>query len=525
MISPDLTRNDKAKQDYSRQERRHAGQHRRRGLRHDLRVRGIAGDAGPAVGRQRRRPAAPLARQRQDAGRRSRRPVCPSGARSTSIELSANERRPRDRDRVSLHAERLHALRVPDQRLRQDVEADRRRQERHPRRRLHARGARGSGSSTGCSMPAPSTACTSRSTRARTGSASSRTCRSTPIMDLKVYRKNLIVATEGRAFWIVDALPVVQQLKAGLESTAAVAVQARGRVSPGRAAADVLLLVQGAAGRAGHAGSEGSQRARWSTPATAQPGAGTALQPPPPIAPVTPAFGGGRGGRGGGGRGAGADAPPAAEPGAVPVQPPAEGAQLPPAGRGGGGGGRGRGGFGGGATVVTAQPGLNQVTWNPRFDVAVHGSAAHRHVGRRRRTRRRTEGRARHLHREARVWYLVAGAGVPAQHRPAPAADDRRGRSGAVEDGDGGRQPDQGALRQLAKLRDAKQQASQNAEKSGASSPVTAAAQKLKQQLEGVEGDITQLKGEAGQDALNFPGRIDARPGGWRARQRPPVLS
>jgi photosystem II stability/assembly factor-like uncharacterized protein len=38
----------------------------------------------------------------------------------------------------------------------------------------------------------------------------------TPIMDLKVYRKNLIVATEGRSFWIVDALPVVEQLKAGL---------------------------------------------------------------------------------------------------------------------------------------------------------------------------------------------------------------------------------------------------------------------------------------------------------------------
>src|SRR5207249_1036012 len=43
----------------------------------------------------------------------------------------------------------------------------------------------------------------------------------TPIMDLKVYRRNLIVATEGRSFWVVDALPVVQQLRAGLESTVA----------------------------------------------------------------------------------------------------------------------------------------------------------------------------------------------------------------------------------------------------------------------------------------------------------------
>jgi hypothetical protein len=36
-----------------------------------------------------------------------------------------------------------------------------------------------------------------------------------------------------------------------------------------------------------------------------------------------------------------------------------------------------------------------------------------------------------------------------------------------------------------------------------------AAAKKLNDQLVAVEGDITQLRGEAGQDALNFPGRID----------------
>jgi hypothetical protein len=61
----------------------------------------------------------------------------------------------------------------------------------------------------------------------------------------------------------------------------------------------------------------------------------------------------------------------------------------------------------------------------------------------------------------------------------------------------------------LAKLRDVKQQASQIADKAGAASPVAAAAQKLSAQLAAVEGDITQLRGEAGQDALNFPGRID----------------
>ena len=120
----------------------------------------------------------------------------------------------------------------------------------------------------------------------------------TPIMDLKVYRKNLIVATEGRAFWIVDALPVVQQLKAGLESTAAVLFKPADAYRQGgplptfyywfkeQPTAPVTLEVKDAAGKVVYT-------------ATAQPGAGTALQPPPPIAPVAPAFGGGRGGRGG----------------------------------------------------------------------------------------------------------------------------------------------------------------------------------------------------------------------------------
>ena len=61
----------------------------------------------------------------------------------------------------------------------------------------------------------------------------------------------------------------------------------------------------------------------------------------------------------------------------------------------------------------------------------------------------------------------------------------------------------------LAKLRDAKQQAAQSAEKAGASSPVAAAAKTLNDKVTAVEGELTQLQGEAGQDALNFPGRID----------------
>src|SRR5205085_3520959 len=69
---------------------------------------------------------------------------------------------------------------------------------------------------------------------------------------------------------------------------------------------------------------------------TAQPGTGTAIQAPPPIPPAPPENApGGRGGRGGGG----------------------------------GGGRGGRGGFGGpGAATLSAQKGLNQLTWNPRLE-------------------------------------------------------------------------------------------------------------------------------------------------------------
>src|SRR4051812_26591713 len=142
----------------------------------------------------------------------------------------------------------------------------------------------------------------------------------TPIMDLKVYRRNLIVATEGRAFWIVDALPVVQQLKAGIESTAAALFKPADAYRQGgppptfyywfkeQPAAPVTLEVRDAKNTVVYT-------------ATAQPGAGAALQPPPPIPPVVPA-GGGRGGRGGG-RGAAADAAPAAAETGAAAQPPA----------------------------------------------------------------------------------------------------------------------------------------------------------------------------------------------------------
>ena len=61
----------------------------------------------------------------------------------------------------------------------------------------------------------------------------------------------------------------------------------------------------------------------------------------------------------------------------------------------------------------------------------------------------------------------------------------------------------------LARIRSVKKQAADLSAPTGAGSPIVAAARTLKERLEAVEGDMTQLQGDGGQDALNFPGRMD----------------
>ena len=293
----------------------------------------------------------------------------------------------------------------------------------------------------------------------------------TPIMDLKVYRKNLIVATEGRGFWIVDALPVLQQIKAGLESTAAALFKPADAYRQGgplptfyywfkdQPSAPVTVEVKDAAGAV-----------LYTT--TAQPSA-QALQPPAPIPPAPAAgAGGGRGGRGGGGGG-------------------------------------GRGGFGGfgGAAAATARPGLNQATWSARLEspytmpprIIMWGG-----------------GRGAGPKAPPGVYTVKVSSGGWSQEQTFRVSSDPR--LPPMTEAEGAEQLRMtleigGQIKKLydtlAKLRDAKQQAAQSAEKAGAGSPVGAAAQALTAKVVAVEGDLTQLQGEAGQDALNFPGRLD----------------
>ncbi|MEZ5319334.1 MAG: hypothetical protein R2752_18175 [Vicinamibacterales bacterium] len=58
-------------------------------------------------------------------------------------------------------------------------------------------------------------------------------------------------------------------------------------------------------------------------------------------------------------------------------------------------------------------------------------------------------------------------------------------------------------------MRDLKSQADKLVENAPNNATVARAATALRDRLTSVEGDITQLQGEGGQDSLNFPGRMD----------------
>jgi hypothetical protein len=299
----------------------------------------------------------------------------------------------------------------------------------------------------------------------------------TPVMDLKVYRKNLIVATEGRSFYIVDALPVVQGLKAGLERTSGVFYKPTDAYRQGGPlptfyywfrdppANPITLEVKDPAGKVVYT-------------STAQPGAGSAMKAPPEIPPAAPAPGdggqAGRGGQGGGGRG-------------------------------------GRGGFGGAGTVgaLSGQKGLNQFTWNPRLDspftvppkIVMWGGGG---------------GRGGGPKAAPGVYTAKLTSGDWSQEQSFRLSTDPR--LPQMTDAEGAEQLKMamelgGQIKTmydtLARLRDAKTQAAQIAGQTSGHADVAAAAKQLNEKLVAVEGDLTQVQGEAGQDALNFPGRLD----------------
>jgi hypothetical protein len=166
----------------------------------------------------------------------------------------------------------------------------------------------------------------------------------TPITDIKVYQKNLIVSTQGRAIWMIDNVTALHQLSPSVLPTNAYLFKPRDgyrtRVNPDRLGpmieyylpavptGPVVMEILDAKGAAVN---------RYTSDAT------------------PPAAGGGRGGRAGGAGGAGAggggDPAVAADPDAAPA-----------------GGGRGGGGA---APRVTKAEGMNRFVWDVRHQTGL----------------------------------------------------------------------------------------------------------------------------------------------------------
>ena len=132
-------------------------------------------------------------------------PDLPEWALISIIEPSphdAGDRLPRG---DALQARRLRALPLQDERLRQDLDEDHRR---HPGRRLHARHPRGPGAA----RPALRRHRDGRLRLVRRRRQLAARCSGNlpvvPIHDLVVKDDDLVVATHGRSFWILDDLSV-----------------------------------------------------------------------------------------------------------------------------------------------------------------------------------------------------------------------------------------------------------------------------------------------------------------------------
>jgi photosystem II stability/assembly factor-like uncharacterized protein len=167
----------------------------------------------------------------------------------------------------------------------------------------------------------------------------------TPITDIKIHHKDLVVSTQGRAFWILDDISALEQMSPAVTPVSVHLFTPRDgyrtRVSPNLLGPAVEYFLPTAPTRVtlDILDAKGAAVSSYNSDAAAA-GGGR----------------GGRGGRGGGGAGAagaGADAGAGA---AVSDTPQADA---------GGGGGFGRGG-GGVATRVTKNVGMNRVVWDVR---------------------------------------------------------------------------------------------------------------------------------------------------------------
>jgi photosystem II stability/assembly factor-like uncharacterized protein len=324
----------------------------------------------------------------------------------------------------------------------------------------------------------------------------------TPVSDIMIYRDDLILTTQGRAFWILGNLAPLRTPKPGMTQIPAAMLfkpedgyrvgTASGPEAP-TAPVTVEIL-----------DSQGKSIATW----TAPPGTGPTSDPSTTMgtgtaAPAAPAAGGGRGGD------------------------PAAGGGAAGGGRGGGGrGGGGRGGGGGGGEAVegaefqgrggppptgpagsaSAIQGMNRAVWSnmrypalytqpPNIVMWGGGPSAGPKVPPGTYTVKVSTG----------SWSETQTFRLKTDPRAMPNMTEAEGAEQLRLAREVGGQLNE-LYTNLGKIREVKKQA---AEMSKSGSPVADSAKTLTDRLTAVESDMTQIQGEGGQDALNFPGRLD----------------
>jgi len=292
----------------------------------------------------------------------------------------------------------------------------------------------------------------------------------TPVTDIKIYRDDLILTTQGRGFWILDNMSIIRGMNQTGAPAAATAATAR------------LFKPEDAY----RAGGQVPTFYYWFKDAPTAPVTVDVMDPagkvvlnlkvdPGTASPPAPAVGGG-GGRGFGGGG----------------------------GRGGGGG---AGPVSGGAGAVQ---GLNRAVWNNlRYPspytvppgIVMWGGGP---------------GQGQGAKMPPGTYTVKVSSGSWSETQTFKMLTNPL--YGGMSEADGAEQlrlsnEVAGMIKRLyddlARIRDVKKQAKEMADKAGASSPLASASKTLIAALEGAEADMTQMQGEGGQDALNFPGRMD----------------
>ena len=176
-------------------------------LLHHIRLRRVSPGARSPLGGHRRRPRARVEGRRRDLERRHARQ--PAGVDDGELHRAVTPRRGHGLRRgYQVQARRQPPLPIQDERLWLHLDPHRRR---HPRRRLHPRPQGGPGPARAPVRGYGGPACTPRPTTEEAGPGCSSTCPSSPVYDLEVKDGDLVAATHGRSFWVLDDLTPLRQ--------------------------------------------------------------------------------------------------------------------------------------------------------------------------------------------------------------------------------------------------------------------------------------------------------------------------